>query len=143
MAIGKNHASWFICYAKPYGMRAKRASVGLNYIKGPNSFLPPSPETGHLRFVVSDYMDVLQNELLPLRDKDGNPAIKLLAEKVDGNPIVEVLVPPAELLSACACCGKWESLGAPRFLRCSKCKARCYCSQDVCIIAFAFDPAIR
>ncbi|KAF7967068.1 hypothetical protein HWV62_35969, partial [Athelia sp. TMB] len=89
MAIGKNHASWFICHAKPYGMRAKRASFGLNYIKGPNSFLPPSPETGHLRFVVSDYMDVLQNELLPLRDKDGNSAIKVLAEKVDGNPIVE------------------------------------------------------
>ncbi|KZP06068.1 hypothetical protein FIBSPDRAFT_1002905 [Athelia psychrophila] len=80
-------------------------------------------------------MDILETNLRPLRDKDGNPAIKVLDDKVDGNPVVEVLVPPAELLRACARCGKWESIGMygmhpPRFMRCSKCQSRYYCSQE-------------
>jgi len=111
-------------------MRRVRVQQSLNYIKNADCFPSPSPENGNLRFVVTDFMDVLKRDLLPLRDNDGNPAIKVLDDKVDGHPVVEVLIPPAELMSACACCGKWESIGAPRFMRCSKCRSRQYCSQD-------------
>ncbi|KAI0705737.1 hypothetical protein C8T65DRAFT_740777 [Cerioporus squamosus] len=44
--------------------------------------------------------------------------------------VVEVRVPDAELMHACAHCGKWEAPGGPRFQRCSGCRARRYCSAE-------------
>ncbi|KZV81904.1 hypothetical protein EXIGLDRAFT_779198 [Exidia glandulosa HHB12029] len=48
-----------------------------------------------------------------------------------GGPVamdMEVLVPVAERVRWCAGCSKWEKRGSKRFLRCSGCEARFYCS---------------
>jgi hypothetical protein len=44
--------------------------------------------------------------------------------------MVEVLVPEDELIKQCGHCSKWEETNGVRFLRCSKCKAKYYCSKD-------------
>ncbi|EJD39989.1 hypothetical protein AURDEDRAFT_170968 [Auricularia subglabra TFB-10046 SS5] len=40
----------------------------------------------------------------------------------------EVLLPPEDCVRWCAGCHKWEQLGGRRYLRCSGCKSRFYCS---------------
>jgi hypothetical protein len=44
--------------------------------------------------------------------------------------MVEILIPNEELIKRCGTCEVWEELDAPRFLRCSKCKNKYYCSKE-------------
>jgi hypothetical protein len=44
--------------------------------------------------------------------------------------MVEVLIPKEELIKKCGTCGRWEEVDETRFLRCSKCKSKYYCSKE-------------
>ncbi|KAL6306565.1 hypothetical protein BKA93DRAFT_824092 [Sparassis latifolia] len=132
IAIGRRHASWFLCFPGPYGLGRHRTWRCLNVVHGSETFLSDSAD-GHPRIVLNDGgrfgNENLLQDLLRMRDDNGRAPIKLTAERVGGLPVVEVLVPRTELIYACAHCGKWETRGAPRFKRCSGCCARLYCSQ--------------
>lgn len=43
-------------------------------------------------------------------------------------PVVEILVPEAELIRHCEGCHAWEEVAEPRFKKCAKCKIVYYCS---------------
>lgn len=139
LALARSHSSWYLCYTRPYGTSAVRIITCLNHISSSECILSLSPQTGNARFVASDKLGINGDlhRMLSLRDADGNPAIKLLEGSVHGHAVVEVLVPPTEVIHGCACCGKLEATWGPnnpplpRFARCSGCQLRYYCSQEV------------
>ena len=68
LALGRNHASWFIVFARPYGMRGKRADLCLNYVTAdPRTVCAPfSSAERKLTFSVGGAMGAEVLELLPL-----------------------------------------------------------------------------
>jgi MYND finger len=44
--------------------------------------------------------------------------------------MVEILIPMEELIKHCGACGVWEKVDEQRFLRCSRCKSKHYCSSE-------------
>ncbi|KAI0774658.1 hypothetical protein BD413DRAFT_535472 [Trametes elegans] len=146
LALGRNHASWFLVFPQPHGTDMTRAVRCLNFVllsdpttvsARPAATGPANPTAPKPHFTIGgsrgrDSLDMLQmlRDLagrLPVnivKNHDGRPPLQLQAD-------VEVNVPEEELIRACARCGKWETVGAPRFRRCARCKGRYYCSQDV------------
>ena len=114
------------------------------------SAYPSSARSSKPRFTIggSSGKEVLDT-LLSLRSADGRPPVqvvhnltdaigsadteelRLYAKAYDLCAVVEVDVPPDGVFHACARCGMWETMYAPRFLRCSVCKSRFYCSAHV------------
>ena len=148
LAIGRAHSSWFIIYARPYGVRMKRADLCLNFIVpgDPSTVSAPTSSAGaKLRFTIggSQGKEALDS-LLALRDGQGSPPVRVVrrftgatggnAKKYNLLAIVEVDIPDSELAYACARCGMWETMRGPRFLRCGGCKSRFYCSKEVCTL---------
>lgn len=131
-ALGKQGASWFICFARPYGARGIRKWACLNLLLPPRPFLQPSTD-GHPRFVWNSTPSGNGDEYLgPLTNPSDGPALlKLTNEQVGGSPVVEVMLSPSEILHPCASCRKWETISRPRFKACGACKSVYYCSEEV------------
>ncbi|TFK80624.1 hypothetical protein K466DRAFT_591734 [Polyporus arcularius HHB13444] len=139
VALGRHHASWFLVYATRPIMQHKRAALCLNFVvPGDPSFVGALSSAGKPVFTIGGHADAsrpVMDALLGLRDEDGCAPVALTERDQVENPYrlladVEVLLPENELIHACAHCGKWETLHGPRFLRCSGCKSRHYCSDE-------------
>ncbi|TFK83308.1 hypothetical protein K466DRAFT_602978 [Polyporus arcularius HHB13444] len=134
LAIGRNHASWFVCFTRPYGIHSKRADMCLNYISDASSIESISSDGFPIFTMRGALAEENLSNLLGFRDEEGRVVVALLEtrklEYGEEEYVVEVRVPDAELMHACAHCGKWEVPGGPRFLRCSGCRARRYCSVE-------------
>lgn len=135
IAIGRNHASWFLVFARPEGIRCRRATQCLNFVdKLDATTTGLISSSGNPCFTVGGTTGLrVLDTLKTLRDEAGLP-ITVLSEdssKLDKRAVVEVGLRPEELVYACAYCGKWEAEGQIRFFPCSLCDSRCYCSADV------------
>ncbi len=140
VALGRHHASWFLVYATRPIMEHKRPALCLNFVvPGDPSFVGALSSAGKPVFTIGGHANAsrpVMDALLGLRDEDGCAPVALTERHQVENPYrlladVEVLLPENELIHACAHCGKWETLHGPRFLRCSGCKSRHYCSDEV------------
>ncbi|KAH9854858.1 hypothetical protein C2E23DRAFT_41021 [Lenzites betulinus] len=149
LALGRNHASWFLVFAHPYGAQMIRTAMCVNFLvpndarcvsAGPADSSPGSGAASvRPRFVVGGTQGLeALNTLSALRDKVGRKPVAVVQtfEDAERDPmgvqaIVEVLVPEDELIRACARCGRWEAEARPRFRRCGGCKSRYYCSREV------------
>ena len=111
---------------------------------------PTSSRASKPRFTIGgSHGKEILDTLLSLRSADGIPPIRVIHNLADtirevgiqGDKwyakaynlcaVVEVDVPPDGVFNACARCGMWETMYAQRFLRCSGCKSRYYCSAKV------------
>ena len=136
--IGRSHASWFLVFSRPYGIRMKRADLCLNLVTSdPATVGATNPDTGRPIFSIGGAMgEEALSTLLKLRDSEGRCPVTLIRRVTDSRirgveAVVQVDVPENELAYACARCGKWETAGGARWSRCSGCKARYYCSKEV------------
>ncbi|RDX47740.1 hypothetical protein OH76DRAFT_1405531 [Lentinus brumalis] len=134
-AIGRSHASWFLVVPRPEGIPMIRLARCLNIIipGDPSSVGALSAAGRHLFAVGGTFGEKAMNDLTRMRDSEGRAPIKVVEEYSEDHPfglcaLVEVQVPDEELMYACARCGRWETQLGPRFLRCSGCKSRWYCS---------------
>jgi hypothetical protein len=137
-AIGRKGASWFLCFARPYGATGKRIHACINQLC-PSCPFPSElrEDQGRSKFVFSIHgpNDGIMEEMLKV---DGEPVIRKTGVVFGSNtvnelPEVEILLMPAQILRCCARCNKWEALRMPRFQKCSACKLRYYCSVEVTI----------
>ncbi|RPD67502.1 hypothetical protein L227DRAFT_597163 [Lentinus tigrinus ALCF2SS1-6] len=135
VAIGRNHASWFLVSARPEGIPMLRVARCLNTITpgDPSSVGARSAAGRHVFAVGGNFGNRIMDDLVSMRDREGRAPVEVLEAYPDDHPLglcalVEVLVPDDELMYACARCGRWETQLGPRFLRCSGCKSRYYCS---------------
>jgi len=128
MVLGRNHSSWFLCFATPYSQTSCRAWECLNLVQihNPSTF-PSLSHNYNFQFVTRN--ERVLESLLDLRDRKGQSPVKLTEKRVGRSFVVEVLLEPEEFIHACTHCGKWEALNAPRFRKCSGCFQRRYCSE--------------
>ena len=147
VAIGRNHASWFLVLARPEGIRKARVIHCLNTIipDDPSSVGALSSAGRHCFAVGGQVGPKILKELASMRDCEGRAAFEILENYPDDHPLglcalVEVQVPDEELMYACARCGRWETQRGPRFLRCSGCKSRFYCSAQVSSLTPSLPP---
>ncbi|KAI0705735.1 hypothetical protein C8T65DRAFT_652603, partial [Cerioporus squamosus] len=99
----------------------------------------------HLFAVGGTFGDKTMNDLTRMRDSEGRAPVKVVEAYPEDHPLglcalVEVQVPDEELMYACARCGRWETQLGPRFLRCSGCKSRYYCSAKVSVCVQSVSP---
>ncbi|KAI9057689.1 hypothetical protein FKP32DRAFT_1669616 [Trametes sanguinea] len=139
LAMGRNHASWSLVFARPEVATLRRAALCLNFVleEDPDtvSSLPPHVD-GKPRFTIggsqgSEVLDILRT----LRDCVGRSPVSVVHRYEEGGAlsleaVVEVNVAENELIRACARCGRWEAMMQPRFQRCGSCKSRYYCSTQ-------------
>ena len=157
VALGRKGPSWFLVYDKPRGMSFAREYAVLNTLNGPEPFPPSSPD-GHPRFlyscpqVANGLSNLLSARAVVPGTNSGEPANstlpvarrtgRRLGDGIWTLPEIEVLLSEEQILQACANCEKWEAVRRPRFLRCSACKARYYCSASVwCYSGISVFPA--
>ena len=125
VAIGRNHASWFIIFAAPSGQRLRRATQCLNFVSADPQSVGHVSAAGHPCFTAGGATAArVLAALAALRDDGGLP-MRVLAEeadraRLDWTALVEVGLAPGEFAHACALCGKWEAEGMPRFLPCAQ-----------------------
>ncbi|KAI0705726.1 hypothetical protein C8T65DRAFT_235932 [Cerioporus squamosus] len=133
VALGRNHASWFLVLARPDGLLMTRAIYCLNFVL-PNDAIGAQSTTGQHLFVVGGQLgDTIMTALTSLLDQEGRAPVEIVEAYPEDHPLglcalVEVQVPDEELLYACARCGRWEAQLGPRFLPCGGRKSRYYCS---------------
>lgn len=148
IGLGRKGPSWFLVFDRPRGMRFQREHIVLNTLDNPEPFPPSSPE-GHPRFLFFCPLepDTLRKVLLAARtpalggDAGGSPLVRATGRDVGGGAQeMEVLLKETQIFHACANCEKWEAMRRPRFLRCSSCKVRYYCSRTV---RRCYGPAVR
>ncbi|RDX52364.1 hypothetical protein OH76DRAFT_1400743 [Lentinus brumalis] len=137
VALGRNHASWFLVLARPEELCPSRPIFCLNFaLPDDRSAFDARSAGGKHVFAVGGAMsDDIMDHLTALLDQEGCAPVNVV-EVYPNNPfylraLVEVLVPDRELMYACARCGKWETQLGPRFMRCGGCRRRCYCSTKV------------
>ncbi|RPD67498.1 hypothetical protein L227DRAFT_538683, partial [Lentinus tigrinus ALCF2SS1-6] len=136
VALGRNHASWFLVYPTPSEFSGRRVAMCLNFVAlGDTLAVGACSPAGNPVFAVGGTdAESVMSALSCMRDEaDKSPVAFSNGKYPEDNEFglradVEVLVPENELMYACARCGKWEALHGPRFLRCSGCKSRYYCS---------------
>ncbi len=138
VALGRNHSSWFVVYATPHFSSGRRAGTCVNYVSpgDPRSVGGVSPTGRPLFTTGAQNGQIAIDVLLCMRDKQGSCPVSVVKRypETDISGIlaeIEVQIPEDELVYACARCGRWENLHGPRFLRCSGCKSRYYCSTEV------------
>ncbi|KAI0355495.1 hypothetical protein OH77DRAFT_1454873 [Trametes cingulata] len=146
LALGRDHASWFLVFAEAQGPTLKRATMCVNFVvPGDPRTVSATPNATSAdaagnserpRFTIGGSQGLEALDVLgALRDQVGRAPVKVVRRYEDGHPmslqaVVEVNIPEEELVRSCARCGKWEVLDRPRFQRCGRCKARYYCSQE-------------
>ena len=139
LALGRNHASWFLVYATRPFIESDRALMCLNFVApGDPHSVGARSRSGNPIFTVGGYFGpTVMEALAGLKDQNGYSPLGWVKEyRPYNNPYhlfayVEVLLSESEIMKACAHCGKWETLNGPRFQRCGGCQSRYYCSDAV------------
>ena len=89
LALGRNHSSWFLVFARPHGVSMTRATMCLNFIDptDPSTIGGIMPGTNKRRFTVGGTMgeDVLDT-LLALRDKEDNKLVAVVQRYPSDHP---------------------------------------------------------
>ena len=142
VALGRNHASWFLIFSQPEGQRCRRATQCLNFVALDDaSTVGVTSPAGAPRFSIGGTTGPrVLKDLLALRDEAGLP-VAVIAEgadrkRFDWTAVVEVALRAEEVAYACARCGKWEVEGRPRFFPCGRCNSRYYCGAQVSVLHF-------
>ncbi len=78
LAIGRNHASWFVCFTRPYGIHSKRADMCLNYISDASSIESVSPDGFPIFTMRGTLAEENLSNLLGFRDEEGRAVVALL-----------------------------------------------------------------
>ncbi|KAJ7227506.1 hypothetical protein GGX14DRAFT_630200 [Mycena pura] len=137
----KGGVSWYIVYRRPIGVSRgpmAREFTCLNAY-GPSYPMPPSthlPEGTNPTFVLngSETQGESITDSLVTQGILKHTGRSFLWMGLSTYPVAEfeVLLKPAEILQACEGCGNWEIAGRdrPRFLKCSGCRSRFYCSPS-------------